>query len=131
MCCWRPGERWRKSFLGRKNASQPERQLYLRTLSNLTNPSEVRGVLGMARMASEPQVRPLNASQIQFAKNVLPSLRYSEVVDLNRLTRRGKRQLLFATQEDGPGTRNFIWLPANVQSFACPWRSPNCAPLWC
>ena len=102
MCCWRFGERWRKSFLGRKNASQPERQLYLRTLSNLTNPSEVRGVLGMARMASEPQVRPLNASQIQFAKNVLPSLRYSEVVDLNRLTRRGKRQLLFATQEDGP-----------------------------
>ncbi|MYF20854.1 MAG: ATP-binding protein, partial [Synechococcus sp. SB0677_bin_5] len=56
----------------------------------------------MARMASEPQVRPLNASRIQFAKNVLPSLRYSEVVNLNRLTRRGKRQLLFATQEDGP-----------------------------
>lgn len=91
---WRRGKRWEKS---RKKASQPERQLYLRTLSNLSNSSEVSGVLSMARMASELQVRHLNASQIQFAKNVLPSLRYSEVVDLSR----GKQQLLFATQEGG------------------------------
>ena len=91
---WRRGKRWEKS---RKKASQPERQLYLRTLSNLSNPLEVRGALSMARMASELEVRPLNASQIQFAKNVLPSLRYSEVVDLSR----GKQQLLFATQEGG------------------------------
>ena len=32
------------SFLGRKNATQPERPVYLRMLSNLSNPSEVRGV---------------------------------------------------------------------------------------
>ena len=41
---WRRGKGWNRSFLGRKNASQPERQVYLRTLSNLSNPSEVRGV---------------------------------------------------------------------------------------
>ena len=91
---WRRGKRWEKS---RKKASQPERQLYLRTLSNLSNPSDVRGVLSMARTTSELQVRPVNASQVQFAKSVLPSLRYSEVVDLSR----GRQQLLFAIQEGG------------------------------
>ena len=91
---WRSGERWKKS---RRNASQPERQIYLRTLSNLSNPSEVRGVLSMARTAAQPEVSPLNASQIQFARNVLPSLRYSEVVDLGS----DKKRLLFATQEGG------------------------------
>lgn len=95
---WRRGKGWNRSFLGRKNASQPERQLYLRTLSNLSNPSEVRGMLSnMARMASEPEVRRLNASQIQFARGVLSSFQYSEVVDLSS----GKKRLLFATQEGG------------------------------
>ena len=94
---WRRDKDWNKSFLGRKKASQPERPLYLRTLGNLSNPPEVRGVLTMARMTSEPEVRSLNASQIQFAKSVLPSLRYSEVVDLGS----GKKRLLFATQEGG------------------------------
>ena len=41
---WRRAKGWNRSFLGRKNARQPERPLYLRTLSNLSNPSEVRGV---------------------------------------------------------------------------------------
>lgn len=95
---WRRGKGWNRSFLGRKNASQPERQLYLRTLSNLSNPSEVRGMLSnIARMASEPEVRHLNASQIQFARGVLSSFQYSEVVDLSS----GKKRLLFATQEGG------------------------------
>ena len=41
---WRRAKGWNRSFLGRKNATQPERPVYLRTLSNLSNPSEVRGV---------------------------------------------------------------------------------------
>ena len=41
---WRRSKGWNRSFLGRKNASQPERLVYLRTPSNLGNPSEVRGV---------------------------------------------------------------------------------------
>ncbi len=93
---WRRGKGWNRSFLGRKNASQPERQLYLRTLSNLSNPSEVRSVLNMSRLKSQPEETPLTAAQIEFAHQMLP-FRYSEVVDLSD----GKKNLLFASQEGG------------------------------
>ena len=93
---WRRGKGWNRSFLGRKNASQPERQLYLRTLSNLSNPSEVRSVLNMSRLKSQPEETPLTAAQIEFAHQMLP-FRYSEVIDLSD----GKKNLLFAAQESG------------------------------
>ena len=93
---WRRAKGWNRSFLGRKNAAQPERQLYLRTLSNLSNPSEVRGVLSMSRLKSQPEETPLTAAQIEFAHQMLP-FRYSEVVDLSS----GNKNLLFAAQEGG------------------------------
>ena len=93
---WRRGKGWNRSFFGRKNASQPERQVYLRTLSNLSNPSEVRGVLRMSRSKSEPKETALTASEIEFAHRMLP-FRYSEVVNLSS----GNKDLLFATQEGG------------------------------
>ncbi len=93
---WRRGKGWNRSFLGRKNASQPERDLYLRTLSNLSNPSEVRSVLNMSRLKSEPEETPLIAAQIEFAHQMLP-FRYSEVVDISS----GNKNLLFAAQESG------------------------------
>ncbi len=93
---WRRAKGWNRSFFGRKNASQPERQVYLRTLSNLRNPSEVRGVLSMSRLKSEPEETPLTASQIEFAHQMLP-FRYSEVVSLVS----GNKNLLFAAQEGG------------------------------
>lgn len=93
---WRRGKGWNRSFLGRKNASQPERQVYLRTLSNLSNPSEVRSVLNMSRLKSQPEETPLTAAQIEFAHQMLP-FRYSEVVDLSS----GNKNLLFAAQEGG------------------------------
>ena len=93
---WRRGKGWTRSFLGRKNASQPERELYLRTLSNLSNPSEVRSVLNMSRLKSEPEETPLTAAQIEFAHQMLP-FRYSEVVDISS----GNKNLLFAAQESG------------------------------
>ena len=93
---WRRSKGWNRSYFGRKNATQPERQIYLRTLSNLSNPSEVRGVLSMSRLKSAPQELPLTASQIEFAQQMLP-FRYSEVVDLSS----GKKNLLFAAQENG------------------------------
>ena len=93
---WRRSKGWNRSFLGRKNASQPERPIYLRTLSNLSNPSEVRGVLSMSRLSSEPLESPLTASQIEFAQRMLP-FRYSEVVHLSS----GSKNLLFAAQEGG------------------------------
>ncbi len=93
---WRRSKGWNRSFFGRKNASQPERQIYLRTLSNLSNPSEVRGVLSMSRLKSELQEIPMTPSQIEFVHQMLP-FRYSEVVDLSS----GNKNLLFAAQEGG------------------------------
>lgn len=94
---WRRGKSWNQSFFGRKNASQPERQVYLRTLSNLSNPSEVRGFLNsMSRLKSEPEENPLTALEVDFAHQMLP-FRYSEVVDLSN----GRTNLLFAAQEGG------------------------------
>ena len=93
---WRRGKGWNRSFMGRKGATQPERTVYLRTLSNLTNPSEVRGVLSMSRSTVVPDETRLTASQIEFAQQMLP-FRYSEVVDLSS----GNKDLLFAAQEGG------------------------------
>ena len=93
---WRRAKGWNRSFLGRRNASQPERPVYLRTLSNLSNPAEVRGVLNMSRLKDEPEEIPLTPSQIEFAHQMLP-FRYSEVVDLSS----GNKNLLFAAQEGG------------------------------
>ena len=93
---WRRGKGWNRSFLGRKNATQPERPVYLRTLSNLSNPSEVRGVLRMSRLKSEPEETHLTASEIEFANQMLP-FRYREVVSLSD----GNKNLLFAAQESG------------------------------
>ena len=102
---WRRSKGWNRSFLGRKKAVQPERPLYLRTLSNLSNPSEVRGVLSMSRSGAAPDETPLTASQIEFAQQMLP-FRYAEVVDLSRQSQRGSqsqrgKHLLFAAQESG------------------------------
>ena len=93
---WRRVKGWNRSFLGRRGAAQPNRPVYLRTLSNLSNPSEVRGVLGMSLSKSRPQETLLTASQIEFAQRILP-FRYSEVVNLSN---RGK-SLLFAAQDGG------------------------------
>ena len=98
---WQRSKGWGRSFFGRKNVSQPERQVFLRTLSNLSNPSEVRSVLRMSHLKSEPQVRRLTASQIEFAHQMLP-FRYSEVVNLSEDSRtKGNKTLLFAAQEGG------------------------------
>ena len=93
---WRRSKGWNRSFLGRKSATPPERPVYLRTLSNLSNPSEVRGVLSMSRLSSAPRETPLTASQIEFAQQMLP-FRYAEVVNLSS----GTKNLLFAAQERG------------------------------
>ena len=94
---WSRAKGWTRSFHGRKDATQPERSVYLRTLRNLSDSSEVRGVLSMSRAKSAPEEIPMTAAQIHFAEGILP-FRYSGVVDL---TGSGKR-LLFANQKAGP-----------------------------
>lgn len=87
---------WNRSFLGRKGAVQPRRPVFLRTLSNPSNPSEVRGVLRMSRLRTSPAETLMTASQVHFAQQILP-FRYSQVVDLSS----GHRNLLFAEQTAG------------------------------
>ena len=94
---WRRAKGWNRSFFGRPNAKQPERYVYLRTLSNLSNPSEVRSVLSMSRLKTEAEAIPLNASQINFAEQMLP-FRYTTVVNLSS----GSKNMLFA-KHDGAG----------------------------
>jgi len=93
---WQRIKGWSRSYFGRKNAQQPERPVYLRTLSNLSNPSEVRGVLSMSRMKGIPEESPLTPLQIEFAQRMLP-FQYSDVVDLTN----GSQSLMFASQKGG------------------------------
>ena len=94
---WRRAKGWNRSFFGRKGAVQPSRYVYLRTLSNLSNPAEVRGVLSMSRLKKQPLEDALNASQITLTHRILP-FRYSNIVRLSS----GRKSLLFAEQDLGP-----------------------------
>ena len=91
---WRRGKAWNRSFMGRKNAKQPARQLYMRTLANLTNPSEVRSLLQLAR--KDLHTEQITDDLLIFAHRVLPR-RYRA---LSRITSQSK-DLLFAQLEGG------------------------------
>ena len=86
---WRRGASWNRSYMGRKSAGQPERALYLRTLANLTNPSEVRGILQLAR--KEFQATEVTPDLLIFADRILGH-RYRRL----SLIEAGARDLLFA-----------------------------------
>ena len=86
---WRRGRAWNRSYMGRKGGSQPERQLYLRTLANLTNPSEVRSFLQLSRRSVESE--EISENLLLFAHRVLPR-RYRR---LSQITAQS-RDLLFA-----------------------------------
>ena len=88
---------WSRNYFHRQNASQPERQVYLRTLSNLSNPYGINTAILSSRSSKhELEEILLTAAQIEFAHQMLP-FKYSEVVNLSR----GTRNLFFAVQESG------------------------------
>jgi len=89
---WRRLNAWSKSFMGRKNGHQPERSLYLRTLANLTSPSEVRSIWQIGNQAFSSN--DIDADLIAFAHKVLP-FKYRS---LKLLTLKDK-DLLFADRE--------------------------------
>ena len=91
---WRRGKAWNRSFMGRTNAKQPARQLYMRTLANLTNPSEVRSLLQLAR--KDLHTEQVTDDLLIFAHRVLPR-RYRAI---SRITAQSK-DLLFAQIEGG------------------------------
>ena len=94
---WRRGKSWNKSFFGRKGGAQPERDLYLRTLSNISNPSEVRSFLTLGNR-TDITSEEIDASLIRFAEQILP-FRYRRIVSLSGQSR--QRALLFVEQTSG------------------------------
>lgn len=91
---WARGKgNWNRSFFGRKRGRQPERVVHLRTLANLSSPSEIRNVLKLARWNFSAQ--EIDASNIAFAQRIL-SFRYARL----SLVRAGPRSLLFAERSD-------------------------------
>lgn len=66
---WRRKRSWKRSFKGSKGVGQPERQVYLRTLGNASNPSGVRGVqFGRQQVETET----LSPELLSFAHRILP-----------------------------------------------------------
>lgn len=90
---WRRKKGWDKSFFGRPGATQPERQVYLRTLANLTSPSEVRSVLTISKKDFVKE--NITSDQIAFAHRILPY----HYMNLTALKKHDK-DLLFASRDD-------------------------------
>ena len=91
---WKRGEQWRRT-----GSSFPQRDVYLRTLANLTSPSEVRSILQLGKKQVERE--EISADLLIFAHRILP-WRYRNV-DLIR--GRSSRDLLFAEIEGDEETR--------------------------
>ena len=91
---WRRGKSW-----SRKGDSQPERQIYLRTLANLTSPGEVRSILQLGR--KQVRTETVNPDRLIFAQRILP-WRYHK---LDLISGQSSRDLLFAEIEDNAQTR--------------------------
>ena len=86
---WKRGRSWSRSFMGRKGMRQPERELYVRTLANLTNPSEVRGLLQLGPGPFDAE--EITPDLLLLARRILPQ-KYRGV----SLLRGRNRDLLFA-----------------------------------
>ena len=89
---WKRGRSWNRSYMGRKGGKQPEREIHLRTLTNLTNPTEVRSFLQLAR--KELYTERLTEDLLLFAHRILPR-RYRNLSKIISQT----RDLLFAELE--------------------------------
>lgn len=91
---WKRGKSWNRSFMGRKGGKQPKRRLYLRTLANLTNPSEVRSILRLSR--NQLEAEKISEDMLIFAHRVLPH-RYNSLVKIAAQS----KDLLFAELDRG------------------------------
>ena len=91
---WRRGKSW-----SRRGDAQPERQVYLRTLANLTSPAEVRSILRLG--SRQVRTEPLTPDLLIFARRILP-WRYH---NLDLISGQSSRDLLFAEIEGIGETR--------------------------
>ncbi|MCU0444329.1 MAG: AAA family ATPase [Microscillaceae bacterium] len=90
---WAKGKSWNRSFMGERGGEQPTRYLYLRTLANLTSPSEVRSVLQIAK--NEVNTHTITSDLLVLAQYILP-IKYQEIKILSQ----GDKDLLFAIREN-------------------------------
>ena len=91
---WRRGKSW-----SRRGDVQPERQVYLRTLANLTSPGEVRSILQLGR--KHVRTETISPDLLIFAHRILP-WRYQS---LDLISGQPSRDLLFAEIEGAGETR--------------------------
>lgn len=98
---WAKGKSWNKSYMGQKNHKQPQGNIYLRTLANLTSPSEVRSVLQIANN-SKLTVENITSDLLAFAQRILP-MQYNEV----SLIRASNKDLLFASRNENTNYSEF------------------------
>ena len=102
---WRRSQKgWSRNYFRRRGTTQPERQVYLRTLNSLNSPSILNTSITWSNRSSRFELEEtlLTASQIEFAHQMLP-FKYSEVVNFSR----GSRNLFFAAQEEGAAYSEF------------------------
>ncbi len=109
---WRRGRAWNRSFLGRKNATQPERNVYLRTLANLTNPSEVRSMLQIQRR--QPTILQVQPEFLLLARRVL-SFKYQDVRKVEKS--KGIGTLLVAELKEEKGTYSEFHMASGERSI--------------
>ena len=118
LMSWKQGKdgRWNRSFFGRKKASWPKRRVYLRTLAQLTHPSEIRKYLTLAQK-KDIRIDHIDPYLISMAERVL-EISYEEVLKISRENAQG-RGLLFAKLPDeteysefhmAAGERSILWL---------------------
>lgn len=96
---WAKGKSWNKSYMGQKKGRQPQAGIYLRTLANLTSPSEVRSVLQIASN-SNLVFEDLTSHLLAFAQRVLP-MQYGKVT----LIKKDPKDLLFVSRNDPNNTQ--------------------------
>lgn len=95
---WRRSKSWRRRFVGDTGTSQPARDVYLRTLANLTNPSSAPSIL--QRRGRPLRTDVLSSELLVFAHRILP-WRYR---NLTLISDRPARDLLFAELDDAART---------------------------
>lgn len=91
---WRRGKSW-----SRRGDNQPDREVYLRTLANLTSPSEVRSILQLGR--KQVELETIGPELLLFAHRILP-WRYQ---NLDLISGASSRDLLFAQLDDTDETQ--------------------------
>ena len=107
--------------MGQRAGGQPQRAVYLRTLANLTNPEEAKGILGLARQ--DYRSAALKPDLLHFANRILRP-RYERV----SVIKGEEHDILFAEVQGGESTgysefhmssgeRTILWLSKDISNL--------------